>query len=309
MINLRDLQVFVTANECGSFSEAGRKLNLSQSAVSQVIGGLEKQFGISLFLRSGRSLRLTEAGQALLPMALELLAASFRLEENMHNLQDDVVGQMAIGCSTASGKYLLPGLVARFRQQHPRLRVDVLVSSRKSVIRQLLSGDVALAVTSKLVEARELEYQDFYTDEIILVAPADHPWAKFRQVYPDDLLDVPLILREEGAGTTEVLLDGLRQHGITEDMLNIAMVLGNAEAISMAVEEGIGVAFISRLSARRGLEVGNLVEIAVTHMCLTRKLFMARNTAIPATRAQTAFWDFVKTQMPALIGQLIALNP
>ena len=298
MINLRELQVFIASAECGSFSEAGRKLNLSQSAVSQVIAGLEKQFQITLFIRTGRALRLTEAGQSLLPMALELLASSYRLEENMLSLQDDVVGQMAIGCSTASGKYLLPMLVARFREQHPRLRVDVVVTSRSSVIRQLLSGEIALGVTSKLVEARELEYQDFYQDEIILVAPANHPWAKFPLIFPDDLLDAPLILREESAGTSDVLVSGLRQHGITPDMLTVAMVLGNAEAICMSVEEGIGVAFISRLAAQRGLELGKLVEIKVEHLELSRKLYIARNSAIPATRAQAAFWDFVKSQVP-----------
>ena len=298
MINLREIQVFITAAGSKSFSETGRKLNLTQPAVSQMIANLENQFQVSLFYRRGRAFRLTEAGQALLPMAQELFASANRLEENMHSLQDQVVGQVVIGCSTASGKYLLPGLIKRFKQIYPKVRLDVMVSSRLSVINRLISGEISLGVSSKLVEVRDLEYQDFGLDEIILVVPANHPWGKFGKVYPDDLLDEAMILREDGAGTTEVLLDGLRQHSISLDMLNIAMVLGNAEAICMAVEEGIGVAFISRLAARRGLQIGSLKEVQVENMSLHRMLYMARNVNIPSTRSQIAFWEFSRAQMP-----------
>ena len=126
-----------------------------------------------------------------------------------------------------------------------------------------------------------------------MIAPADHPWADYRRIYPDDLLDEPMILREESSGTIEVLKAGLLEHDISFDMLNVTMGLGNAEAIEMAVEEGIGVAFISRLAAARGIELGRIVEIEVEGMKLYRKIFLARNQRIPITRAQSEFWDFV----------------
>jgi DNA-binding transcriptional LysR family regulator len=233
-------------------------------------------------------------------MAIELMAASNRLEETMLSLHDEVVGQFLIGCSTASGKYLLPGLIADFRQIYPKVRADVLVSSRNSVLKRLLEGEVALAVSSKKIEHKELEYQEFFNDEIILVAAKNHRWASYRTIYPDDLLDEPMILREDVAGTVEVLEEGLRQQGITPDMLNIAMMLGNAEAICMAVEKQIGVAFISRLAAFRSLELGSLVEVQVENFSLRRKIYMARNTRIPATRAQNAFWDYVTQRAPDL---------
>ena len=114
---------------------------------------------------------------------------------------------------------------------------------------------------------------------------------------PDDLLDEPVILREEAAGTHEVLMDGLRQHDISPDMLNVVMELGNAEAIEMAVEEGIGVAFVSRLAASKGLELGRVAEVKVEGMSLSRKLYMARCQRYPASRAQNEFWNFVGLQM------------
>lgn len=294
MLNLDSLRVFLTVAEHGSFSEAGRRLHLTQPAISQSVQGLEKQLGIQLFTRQGRAVQLTEAGQVLVPMARELLTLTQRVEQTMLSLHGEVVGEMVVGCSTASGKYLLPGLIARFRHEYPQARINVLVTSRDSVIHKLLTGEVALGVSSKMMEHHDLEYQDFFQDDVILVVPANHRWAHYRKIYPDDLLDEPIILREEASGTREVLRDGLLQCDISPDMLNVAMVLGNAEAIGMAVEEGLGVAFISRLAAARGIELRRLVEVKVDGMELSRNLYMARSRRQPLTRMQVEFWEFVK---------------
>ncbi len=307
--NLSDLYIFLVASETKNFSQAGRQLHLSQPAISQTINNLEKHFGTKLFLRQGRSVCLTEIGQALRPMAQELVSAAKRLDETVSSLQGEVVGEFDIGCSTASGKYLLPSLIARFRRMYPLVRANVIVISRDSVIKKLVSGEVAMGVSSRRIQHRDLEYEDFFTDEVILIVPADHPWAKFRRVYPDDLLDEPIILREESAGTVEVLKKGLLEHDISFDMLNVAMVLGNAEAIEMAVEEGIGVAFISRLAAARGIELGRAVEVKVEGMDLYRKIYLVRNQRYPTTYAQSEFWDFVHQPQVELVNQITTAVP
>ena len=305
--NLNDLAVFLVACETKNFSEAGRQLHLSQPAISQTINNLEKHFETKLFIRQGRSIYLTEIGQALRPMAQELVSAARRMEESVFSLQGEVVGEFEIGCSTASGKYLLPNLIARFRRIFPLVRINVLVTSRKSVINKLISGEVAMGISSRRIDHRDLEYKDFFTDEVILIAPANHPWADYRRIYPDDLLDEPMILREESAGTLEVLKNGLLEHDISFDMLKVAMGLGNAEAIEIAVEEGIGVAFISRLAAARGLDLGRIVEVEVEGMNLFRKIYLARNQRFPATRAQGEFWKFVLEPEVDLMSQINTL--
>lgn len=295
MFNFNELEVFLVASEIGNFSAAARRLHISQPAVSQAISSLEKQFGAELFIRQGRSVRLTDAGQALRPMARELLSSARRLEETMASLQGEVVGEINIGCSTTSGKYLLPGLIARFRKLFPQVRMNVLVHSRDMVLNKLLSGQVTFGVSSKKIDHRDLEYQEFFQDEVILIAPANHPWANYRRIFPDDLLDEPVILREDGAGTLDVFYDGLQKFDITPDMLNVAMVLGNAEAIEMAVGEGLGVAFISCLAAARGLETGSVVKVDVEGFSLSRFLYMIRNRRFPASRAQIEFWQFANS--------------
>ena len=294
MLNLEAIKVFLAVAEYGSFSEAGRQIHISQPAVSQIVQGLERQLQVQLFIRQGRNAQMTEAGQVLVPMARELMSSSQRVIQTMLSLQGEVIGEMTIGCSTTSGKYLLPGMIARFRRKYPQVRLNVLVTSRDSVMNKLINADVPLGVSSKQIEHPDLEYQDFFTDNVILIVPAEHPWAKFRKVYPDDLLDEPMILREELAGTREVLMDGLHAHDISQEMLNVAMVLGNAEAIEMAVEEGLGIAFVSRLAASRGLELGRIVEVEVEGMQLSRDIYLVRNRKQPLTRAQTEFWQFIK---------------
>jgi DNA-binding transcriptional LysR family regulator len=305
---LNDLAVFLLVCETKNFSQAGRQLHLSQPAISQTINNLEKHFETKLFVRQGRSIYLTEIGQALRPMAQELVSAARRMEESVFSLQGEVVGEFEIGCSTASGKYLLPSLIAGFRRIFPLVRINVLVTSRNSVINKITSGEIAMGISSRRIEHRDLEYKDFFTDEVILIAPADHPWADYRRIYPDDLLDEPMILREESAGTLEVMKKGLLEHDISFDMLKVAMGLGNAEAIAIAVEEAIGVAFISRLAATRGLELGRIVEVEVEGMSLFRKIYLARNQRFPATRAQSEFWDFVhqpEVMMDRQVGELM----
>ena len=307
MLNLNDLSVFVTAAESKSFSEAGRRLHLSQPAISQTIEKLEKEFETRLFLRQGRRVHLSETGQVLLPMARELLAEANRLEESMASLRGEMIGEMVVGCSTASGKYLLPAQIAAFRKAHPQVRIHVLVSGRESVISQLHTGELSLGITSKRLDHRNLEFQDFFVDDVILIVAAEHPWASYRQIFPEDLLDEPMIMREEAAGTRQALLGALRERAITPDMLKIGMVLGNSEAIVMAVEEGIGVAFISRLVAARSLELGRVMEVRVTGMELSRKIYMARNRRIPPTKAQACFWNFVtQAQSGNLISSVTA---
>jgi DNA-binding transcriptional LysR family regulator len=309
MLNLDSLKVFLAVAEHDSFSEAGRNLHLSQPAVSQIIQGLERQLGVQLYVRQGRTVQLTESGHVLVSMARELLNSSQRVEQTMLSLQGDVIGEMAIGCSTASGKYLLPGLIARFRKAYPKVRINVVIASRESVITKLVAGDVSFGVSSKLIENQDLEYQNFFKDDVILIVPASHRWARYRKIYPDDLLDEPMILREELAGTREVLMDHLRQHDISPEMLNVAMVLGNAEAIEVAVEEELGIAFISRLAAERGIALGRVVEVAVEGMELSRNIYLARNRRRSLTRAQAKFWEHVEHSRQAVPGIAVDAKP
>lgn len=306
MLNIYEINIFLTAAETQNFSEAARQLHMTQPAVSMQIQSLEQRLGVDLFERSGRRIQLSEAGEALMPMARDLISMSLRIEETIKSLSGDVVGHLKIGCSTTAGKYILPHLIARFRRKHPRVQVTVYNSSRDNVMDMLRDGVTHISVVSSLVSCREAEFQPFFTDRVVLIVPVDHPWASRDSVNPQELCEVDFILRDDTAGTRQVMLEGLLEHSIHIDDLKVVMELGNAEAIEMAVEEGIGVSFVSRLVAQRGVDLGRIKIVEVEGLNLERKIYMAYNIRRAATTTQTEFWDFVHQPVNETLLQLAA---
>lgn len=292
MLTLHELNVFVEAAQAENFSVAARRLYLSQPAVSLHIRNLEQQLGVQLFQRSGRNITISEAGRRLLPMAKDVLRQVKQLEEVMCALQGKVIGELSIACSTTVGKYILPRLVAAFRRRHAEVHVSINVMSRRAALEWLLDRRAEIAVVSTHLHHHDLEFQPFLVDQVILIAPAGHPWTDGRTVTPEMLLDEPFIMREPTAGTYDVLVKGLTACGLSVDELQVVLTLANAEAIEMSVEAGIGVAFVSRLAAARGLALGRVVEVPVAGMALSRSIYMVRRQQGAGTPLQLAFWDF-----------------
>jgi DNA-binding transcriptional LysR family regulator len=291
MLSPRELQVFLASAETENFSEAARRLNVSQPAISMQIKSLEEKLGMPLFVRTGRQVSLTEAGHALVPMARDVIQQTIRLEEAMASLQGEVVGVLRIGCSTAAGKYVLPKLLAGLHEKHPKVTLVCDVTTRYEALEKLRSGEVQVAMTSLREHYKGIEYRPFLTDRIILIVPPGHPWAQRAEpIKPEELAEEKFILREEGSGTRESLREGLAWHDLSIDELQTIMTLGNSEAIRGAVAEGIGIAFISWMAACEGVGAGSVVAVEVADLELKRTLWMARDSDRPATRAQAAFW-------------------
>jgi DNA-binding transcriptional LysR family regulator len=297
MLDVYELNVFLIAAETENFSEAARRLNLTQPAVSMQIRALERKLDVELFHRAGRSLSLSERGRALLPLARDVVNRAIRIEEEIESLKGEVVGHLKIGCSTATGKYILPHLAARFRREHPAVQLSIINHSRDTVLAELCDGLVQLAVVSSPPNFKDSVFRQFFSDHVILIVPADHPWAEIEMLAPDELRGTDFILRDRESGTRLEVEHVLSEFGLSVDDLHVVMELGNSEAISMAVEEGIGAAFVSRAVAHRGIELGKIKEVNVEGLSLKREVFIVYHSRQAATRAQTEFWNFV-TQSP-----------
>jgi DNA-binding transcriptional LysR family regulator len=294
VLDVYELNVFLVAAETENFSEAARHLNLTQPAVSMQIRALERKLGVDLFYRAGRTLALTEPGKALMSMARDMVNHAIQIEEEIESLKGEVVGHLKIGCSTATGKYFLPHLAARFRRRYPAVQMTIFNHSRELVLEELAEGAVQLGVVSAPPAGRDVEYRHFFTDHVVLIVPTNHAWARRDIVAVEELCGADFILRDHMSGTREEVEEALRQVGLRLADLNVVMEIGNSEAISMAVEEGIGVAFVSRTVAKRGIELGKIKEVAVAGLSLQRDVYIAHSLRYPATRAQTEFWNFVQ---------------
>ncbi|MBN1955980.1 MAG: LysR family transcriptional regulator [Anaerolineae bacterium] len=308
MLNLSEIQVFTVASETKNFSQAARQVHLSQPAVSQQIRSLENYLGVQLFHRSGRGVALTDAGQALLPMARQLLSLAQQLEETIRSLEEQVAGSLVIGCTTTAGKYILPLIVAAFRQRYPKVHVTIEMCTDGPAKDLLIAQEVHIGISDTMIVQPSVECRPFFVDHIGLIVPADHPFAHQSCVQPSQLLDQPFILQEQKSSTRQMLERALAEQGITLDQMQVMMVVGSAEAIEAAVEYGLGIAFISRLAARHGLASGHLVQVPVAGIHLERPLYVARYSPSSKSGAHVRFWDFVG-ECRQEIARLLSSNP
>jgi len=291
MVEIARLETFLQAAESLSFSEAARKLHLTQPTVSHHIKVLENELAVELFFRSSSGLRLTEAGRLLLPWARKVVFDSLELKGMMDALQSGVAGNLRIACSTTAGKYILPQLAARFSQLNPGINVQIMRCMTEHVVSHLLEGEANLGVVSFEMLEEEMETQQFFEDVIALIAPLNHPWAANPTIRPSELIGEPIIMRETTSGTRRLLLSELAKHDISLEDLNIFMELGNAEAIVHTVAAGYGVSFVSTLACT--FAQGNIITVKIEDISLRRKMYMVRKRLDAPHRPQEAFWSFV----------------
>jgi LysR family transcriptional regulator, transcriptional activator of the cysJI operon len=305
MLSFSEIHAFVASAETGSFSKAARRLHLSQPAVSQQIHSLECYLGTKLFQRNSRGVTLTDAGKALLPMARELLSLSHRIRETMNSLEARSTAHLTVGCTAATGKVMLPLVVAAFNQERPDTRLTIEMNHCDSVERALLAQEIQLGISGRKVAHRNIECQSFFTDHVTLVVPPDHPFAHRSSVQPDELIGQPFILHSETSSTRKMVQEELEKQGIRIDQLQVVMIAEQAEALGVAVEHRLGIAFTCRLAARHGLRSGYLVEVPVEGLRLERPLYLMHNTHSPTQAAQSQFWSFVGTHQDN-IAQIVS---
>lgn len=296
MLDAHQLNVFLIAAETLNFTEAAQRLHMSQPSVSQHIQSLEQQFGLTLFNRAGRHLELTDAGVTLMPLAREMVSRSVQIKEAMESLKGDVYGHLLVGCSTTPGKYVLPQLLAEFHRHHPRVRVTCQVAPQKTALQMLCDGEVHFALASEYqISCKDVEFRRFMTDPVVLLCPLDHPWASRLFIEPEELRDVDFIVREENSGTRNAVRAAMEVQGIAEDELNVLLTLGSSEAIAIAIQEGIGVGFVSSMVYSRLVE-GRVAVVTIREVEIEREIYLGRNLRIPASAAQSAFWSFIDAQ-------------
>lgn len=292
MLNLHQINVFLEAAETLNFTRAAQRLEMTQPSVSQHIQALEQHFGIDLFIRSGRSLELTEAGFTLAQLAREMRFLSNHIEEKMASVQGDVYGHLFVGCSTTTGRYLLPRLLAEFHREFPQVRATCQVVSPNQAAQMLCDGKVHLALTSVPELCKEAELCKFLTDTIYLVAPLNHPIASKAKIAPQELYENEFILPEENTETFVAVQEAIYQIGISIYQLKPLMILGSPEAIGLAVKEGVGIGFVSNVIYQKIIK-DQVKVIPVRGLNIHQDIFIGRSTNRACTQAQEAFWEFV----------------
>jgi len=293
MLNVHQLNVFVTAAETLNFTKTARRLHLTQSSVSQHIKALEGQLDVSLFLRKGRKLEITDEGEVLLPMAREVIEGSIRAAERMKLMKQEVHGHLIVGCNTAPGKYVLPLLLARFNEEYPLVRFTCQVLPQDQALAKLADGDIHFVFTN-IGEMRHgtAEFQLYLHEPLVLIAPDGHSWLEREEIEPEDLYGGRFIMRESASGTYVNVKRALGEVGIDADKLDVYMEMGTSEALALAVQQGLGVGFISKMILHKICQ-DSVRTVKVRGLDIIQNIYFGRQIVQPATSAQVAFWDFI----------------
>ena len=223
------LKVFITAARTLSFTRTAEQLFISQPAVSKHVGELESRYKTQLFVRRGSRLELTPAGETLLTCAERLAGDYRRMEYEMSLCASAVEGELRLGASTTIAQYLLPPILARFTTRFPGVRVSMMSGNSDQVEQALCGRSIDLGMVESLSRRQGLHYTLFAPDELVLVARTGGPYARTDAVTPDCLRQIPLVLREGGSGTLEVIKTALGKAGIRIPELNVVMRLGSTE--------------------------------------------------------------------------------
>lgn len=257
------LKAFRSAAKNLSFTKASRELFISQPAVTKHIQALESEYGVRLFNRSGNKLHLTPAGKAMLKYADEVHKQHSVLQDSLNQYKENKGGVIRLGASTTIAQYVIPPILAGYHDRYPGIKLTLLTGNSEQVADALIGGEIDLGIVEGKIKSREIKYQKFMQDELVAAVRTKNNLGIKNEITLNQLVKLPLVLRERGSGTLEVFEHTLKNKGIKLSDLNIQMFLGSTEAIKLYLASVDCIGFISFRALQRELESGELKMIKI----------------------------------------------
>ena len=282
-LTLRQLEVFAAIARSENVSRAAATMAMSQSAASSALVELERQFDCPLFDRIGKSLRLNSTGRGLLPQVEDLLARAAGIEGY---LAGGTLGPLAVGATLTIGNYLATLFVAEYLQRHPASKIGLHVANTHDIVERLRRCELDIGLIEGETHDPELLLEPWLDDALVVFCAPQHALATAAGADSALLATQNWIVRERGSGT-RALFDKVIARAIPE--LHIQLELEHTEAIKRAVESGLGIGCLSRLSLREAFRRGSLVEIATPQFDLKRHFYFARHRQRHVSSAMQAF--------------------
>jgi len=210
-----------------------------------------------------------------------------------------------VGASSYTGEFLLPQVLADWEKQNPDMELKVDISDSSQVFEQVINGDIEAGVIGMSLENNAVKADPFLNnfDELILIAPAEHPLANKGELLVEDLKGQDFILREPGSATRMWYREVLATHGITFENLNVVAELDTYPAIIKAVESGSGLSFVLKKAAKDSLDMGRIKEIKLKDLPpLMGNLYVIYNTELPMSNGTRRFLSFLEAEKPKLMA-------
>ena len=293
-ISLKQLEIFVTIVECGNFTEAGRRMYLAQSTVSSHISALEDALRVSLFRReSKRSIELTADGKRVYEYAKDVVSKCAALESSTAG---ETRRELVLGASTAPSKCLLPRHVLQFTQEHPECCCVVRNGDSEHIQQMVLEGNIQIGFVGSTDDRQSLNYERVAEDRLVLIAPNTARFQKMKAqgILGRDLLEEPMVFRDQGSGTQKMIDNYLSSRNIDSGAVQVRHYASDPEMLQELVALGAGVSIVSALSVEEQVRAGKLLTFELEEQPVYRHIYMVYRKKGALSELAKAFAEQVR---------------
>jgi DNA-binding transcriptional LysR family regulator len=266
-LDARLLRTFVTIVDLRSFTRAGRRLGLSQSAISQQLGSQERMLGVKLLVRAGKGVRPTPAGEILLQYARQILQKVDEAYRVLTAYESTGAGVLRVGAGGAACEHLLPSVLQSFHDEFPHLELRVQSGPSRLTIERLLEGELDVGMITLPVTESRLRLFELGRDELVAIAAPSHPWAARRRIEGRELAGQPLLVYERRSSTHHIVERMLLEAGVFP---RIVMEMDHLGAVSSMVKAGLGLAVVPRWAVADDINAGRLIALSIGKHGLSR---------------------------------------
>ncbi len=267
------LLVFKTVAETLSFSKTADQLFVSQPAISKSIRELEIEFGLQLFHRKGNKITLTNDGKNLKKQVDYILSQYQELYSQVASLKNSFPTHVKLGASTTISQYVLPKLLPRFKNRFPHIALELLNGNTQKIEKEVLKQNIELGFIEGQSQNKQLKYQFFMKDELVLIAHHSNPISDRDSLSTAEFLTSPIVLREIGSGSLQVIQHVLQEQKIKLKDLNIEMHLGSTESIKKYLEHSQCLGIVSIQAIQTELKEGTFKIIDLENISFERNFY------------------------------------
>lgn len=293
-MNFHQLHIFYIVAVKGSFSSAAQVLRMTQPAVTMQIQTLEEHFGAKLFYRSTKKVVLSDAGRALLPFAKNAFELFKETEMTMSKFTHIIKGNVTLGCTPLIKEYILPRLLAAFREESHNISIGVTTLEADGIREQLLKHQFKAALIEEPIEHSDIKIHPILEDEYVIIIPKQHLLASRESITPEQLFEHPFILGTEMSPSRKVLMNALEDAGMDSSKLKVVEETDHLKKVKTFVEEGKGISIVAKWAVRDE-EKWNLIKTRkVLNMQLIKPIYAAYSSYLILPIPTLTFLEFIQ---------------
>ncbi len=289
-MNLNQLKIFYLAAKKRNLSLAAEELFITQPAVTKGIQRLQEYYDMKFVDHIGKKLFLTDAGEVLYDIAEKIFELESKAEESIRDFQERKRGRIRILSSESFGDYYLPRIIIPFSKAYPLVRITMSILPTEQVVENTATLNNDLGFISYPVDHNKLLVREVLEDQLVIIAPPDHPLTRHPVLTPRHLKGQMLIMHESGSAPRKAFENYIRKNDVAVD---VHLELSSNRAIKRAVEDGIGIALISRKVANEEIRQKRLVAIPLSDPSMTRQFYMVRHKDKYLSESLQNFIDMV----------------